>query len=173
MEPHVRRTGVAPVALVGPPTPLAVDVDARVVAEIRCAEHEELETIRPCFEAAPHAGRHAYCVPLRDVDDVVVELHPAAAADEDENFLLDRVRVADREPVTGRQRLVAESSLLELERLCRRPELDARWAAQDRTDVLESLDVLERERHCAPPRLDKPQILDDGLRLTQFDPSTE
>ena len=42
--------------LVDPPASLTVDVAARVVAEVRCAEDEELETVRPRLEATPHPG---------------------------------------------------------------------------------------------------------------------
>jgi hypothetical protein len=58
--------------------------------------------------------------------------------------------MAVRKAITGRDALVAQSRVLELERLGRGTELQVRCAVEPRAEVLEVvLDVLERERHVA------------------------
>ncbi len=64
--------------LVGPPVAPTLHVVARILAEIRRAEDEDLEALRPGLVASPRAGRDAHHVPLLDLDDLVVELHPPA-----------------------------------------------------------------------------------------------
>src|SRR5215212_7542679 len=136
--------------LVGPPVALPVDVFARILAEIRCAEDEDLEALRPCLVASPHSGRDTHRVPLLEVDDLVVHLHPPAPAQDDVHLLLRLVGVAVRKAIAGRDALVAQSGFPELERLRRRAELQVRSAAEHRADVLQiPLDVPERERHAA------------------------
>src|SRR6185437_1083305 len=49
--------------LVRPPAAPALDVFARVVAEIRFADHEELEAVRSGLVAPPRTGRDANRVP--------------------------------------------------------------------------------------------------------------
>src|SRR5690349_5299016 len=71
-----RRSGV------GPPVAAAVDVVARSAAEAGRAEDEELEAARPGFVPPPRARRDAHRIPFLQLDDLVVELHPPASADD-------------------------------------------------------------------------------------------
>jgi hypothetical protein len=121
---------------------------ARILAEVGRAEDEDLQAIRPGLVASPRPGWDPDRVPLRELDDLVVELHPPAPAHDDVYLLLLHVRVAVRKPIAGRDALVAQGGLLELERLGRRAELEVRRAVEPRADVLQiRLDVPERERH--------------------------
>src|SRR5690242_8729926 len=134
-------------ALVSPPVAPALDVCARSVPEIRRADDEDLETLRPGLVASPHTGRDAHRVPFLELDDLVVDLHPPAPAQDHVHLLLLLVRVAVREAIAGRDALVAQAGFLELERLGRRAELQVRSAVEPRADVLQILlDVPERER---------------------------
>src|SRR5215213_11371371 len=137
-------------ALVSPPVALALDVFARSLAQIRRADDDDLEACRPGLVASPCTGRDAHRVPFLELDDLVVELHPPAAAQDHVHLLLLPVRVAVRKPITGRDALVAEGGFFELECLGRRAELQVRRAVEPRADVLQILlDVAERERHGA------------------------
>src|SRR3954463_14403189 len=113
------RTRAARSALVSPPVALTLHVFARILAEIGRPEDENLEALRPALVASPRAGRDAHHVPLLELDDLVVELHTPAPAHDHVRLLLLLVRVAEREAVAGRDALVAQSGLLELERLPR------------------------------------------------------
>src|SRR5262245_29002173 len=64
--------------LVGPPVALAGDVFARILAEIRRADDEDLEALRPGLVASPRTGRDAHRVPFLELDDLVVDFHPPA-----------------------------------------------------------------------------------------------
>src|SRR5919109_1383683 len=135
-------------ALVSPPVALALDVFARGLAEIGRADDEDLEALRPGLIASPRTGRDAYRVPLLELDDLVVELHPPAPVHDHVHLLLLLVRVAVREAVAGRDALVAQPGFLELERLGRQAELQIRRAVEPGSDVLQVLlEVPERERH--------------------------
>src|SRR6059036_1626593 len=137
-------------ALVSPPIALAIDVFARSVAETGRADDEDLKALRPCLVAPPRTGRDAHRVPFPELDDLVVDLHPPAPAQHHVHLLLLLVRVAVRKAIAGRDALVAQGGLLELERLGRRAELQVRRAVEPRAYVLEIfLDVPERERHRA------------------------
>src|SRR5215510_7729524 len=134
--------------LVSPPVALAGDVFARIVAEVGRADDEELEALRPGLVTSPRSGRDAHRVPLLQLDDLVVDFHPPAAAHDDVHLLLRHVCVAVRKAIAGRDTLIAQGGLLELERLGRRAELQVRHAVEPRADVLQILlDVAERERH--------------------------
>src|SRR5256714_8055485 len=134
--------------LVNPPVALAIDVFARILAEIGRADDEDLEAFRPGLVASPRAGRDAHRVPFFELDDLIVDLHPPAPADDHVHLLLLLVRVAVRKAIAGRDALVAQGGFLELERLGRRPELQVRRSLEPRADVLQILlDVAERERH--------------------------
>src|SRR3954469_520637 len=87
--------------LASPPVALAVDVVARSCTEVGRAEDEELEAVRPRLVATPRTRRYAHCIPLCELDDLVVELHPPAAAHDDVHLLLLLVAVAVREPIVG------------------------------------------------------------------------
>src|SRR4051794_29608445 len=142
------RTRAGRSALVSPPVALTLHVFARILAEIGRTEDEDLEALGPALVASPRAGRDAHHVPLLDLDDLVVELHPAAAADDHVQLLLLLVRVAVREAIAGRDALVAQAGLLELERLACEAELQVRRAVEVGPDVVQiSLEVPERERH--------------------------
>src|SRR5581483_4162670 len=134
--------------LVGPPVAPAVDVSARSRAEMRRADDEDLEAVGPGFVASPRTGRNPHGVPFLELDDLVVELHPAAPADDDVHLFLPDVRVAVREASVGRDALIAQRRLFELERLGCRAELQAWRAVEHGADVLQvPFDVLARERH--------------------------
>src|SRR5207244_2221618 len=137
-------------ALVSPPVALAIDVFARSLAEIGRADDEDLEALRPGLVASPRTGRDAHRVPFLELDDLVVDLHPPAPAQDHVHFLLRLVRVAVRKAIAGRDALVAQGGFLERERLGRRAELQVRRAVEPGADVLQILlDVPERERHAA------------------------
>src|SRR4029450_12556919 len=105
-----------------------LDVFARSLAEIGRADDKDLEALRPGLVASPGTGRDAHGVPLLEVDDLVVELHPPAPAQDHVYLLLLLVRVAVRKAIAGRNALIAEAGLLEPERLARMAELQARRA---------------------------------------------
>src|SRR3954454_1334356 len=135
-------------ALVSPPVAPAVDVFARSLAEIGRADDDDLEALRPGLVASPRTGRDAHRVPLLELDDLVVELHPPAPAQDDVHLLLFLVGVAVRKAIAGRDALVAQAGLLEFERLGRQAELQLRRAVESRPDVLRVLlEVPEREWH--------------------------
>src|SRR5213595_3656487 len=137
-------------ALVSPPIALAIDVFARSLAEIGRADDDDLEAPRPGLVASPRTGRDAHRVPLLELDDLVVELHPPASAQDHVHLLLLPVRVAVRKAVAGRDALVAQAGSLELERLSRQAELKIRRAVEVGSEVLQVLfEVPERERHVA------------------------
>src|SRR5213595_3175049 len=135
-------------ALVSPPVALAIDVFAPSPAEIGRADDEDLEAVRPGLVASPRTGRDAHRVPFIELDDLVVDLHPPAPAHDHVHLLLLLVRVAVRKAIPGRDALVAQAGLLEIERLGRRAELQVRRAVEPGPEVLQILlEVPERERH--------------------------
>src|SRR5687767_1318705 len=137
-------------ALVSPPVALALDVFARSLPEIGSANDDDLEALRPSLVASPHTGRDAHRVPLLELDDLVVDLHPPAPAHDHVHLFLLHVRVAVWKAIAGRDALVAQAGFLELERLGRRPELQVRRAVELGAEVLQIiLDVPDRERHGA------------------------
>src|SRR5215217_2818593 len=109
-RPHSRTSFLA---LVSPPIAPAFDVLARSVAQIGRADDEDLEALRPGLVASPRSGRDAHRVPLPQLDDLVVELHPAAPAQDHVHLLLLPVRVTVRKAIAGRDALVAQAGLLE------------------------------------------------------------
>src|SRR5438876_415820 len=143
-----RRSNVRTTPLVSPPVALTIDVFARILAEVGRADDEDLEALRPGLVASPRAGRDPHRVPFFELDDLVVDFHPPAPAQDHVHLLLLHVRVAVRKAIAGRDALVAQGGFLELERLGRRAELQIRRAVEPRADVLQILlDVPERERH--------------------------
>src|SRR5881397_3632105 len=139
-------------ALVSPPVALALDVFARSLAEIGRADDEDLEALRSGLVASPRTGRDAHRVPLLELDDLVVELHPPAPARDHVDLLLLLVRVAVRKAIAGRDALVAQARFLELERLGRQAELEVRRAVEPGPEVLQVLlEVPERKRHGPNP----------------------
>src|SRR5687767_2659260 len=139
-------------ALVSPPVALALDVFARSLPEIGSANDDDLEALRPGLVASPRAGRDAHRVPLLELDDLVVELHPPAPAHDHVHLLLLLMRVAVREAIVGRDALIAQAAVLELERLARVAELKVRRAVEVGPEILQILpEVPQRERHGRDP----------------------
>src|SRR6478672_11918683 len=135
--------------LISPPVALTIDVFARILAEVRRADDEDLEALWPGLVASPRAGRNPHRVPFFELDDLVVDFHPPAPAQDYVHLLLLHVRMAVRKAIAGRDALVAQGGSLELECLGRRAELQVRRAVEPRADVLQILlDVDERERQC-------------------------
>jgi hypothetical protein len=100
----------------------------------------------PDLVASPRPGWDAHRVPFLELDDLVVDFHPPARAQDHVYLLLLLVRVAVGKAIAGRDALVAQGGFLELERLGRRTELQVRRALEPRADVLQILlDVPERE----------------------------
>src|SRR5438067_13803540 len=136
--------------LVNPPVALTIDVFARILAEVGRADDEDLEALWAGLVASPRAGWDPHRVPFFELDDLVVDLHPPAPAQDHVHLLLLHVRVAVRKAIAGRDALVAQGGFLERECLGRRAELQVRRAVEPRADVLQILlDVAERERHGA------------------------
>src|SRR6266516_3046628 len=135
-------------ALVSPPIALAIDVFARSLAEIGRADDEDLEALRSGLVASPRTRRDAHRVPLLELDELAVELHPPAPARDHVDLLLLFVRVTVRKAIAGRDALVAQAGFLELERLGRQAELQVRRAVEPGPEVLQVLlEVPKRERH--------------------------
>src|SRR5207248_3824589 len=150
-QPALRPSGPAPFinpALGGPPVALALDVFARSLAEIGRADDDDLEALRPGLVASPRTGWDPHRVPLLDLDDLVVELHPSAPTHDHVHLLLLLVRVAVREAIVGRDALVAQAGLLEFKRLACVAKLQVRRAGEVGPHVLQILlEVPERVRH--------------------------
>src|SRR3954462_11504092 len=91
--------------LVSPAVALAIDVFARILAQVGRADDQDLEALWPGLVASPRAGRDAHRVPFFELDDLVVDLHPPAPADDHVHLLLLRVRVAVRKAIPGRDTL--------------------------------------------------------------------
>src|SRR5881394_3659529 len=106
-----RSCGTSGATLVSPPVAPALDVLARSVAEVGRADDEDLEALRPGLVAPPGTGRNAHRIPLPELDDLVVELHPPAPAQHHVHLLLLEVRVAVRKAAARRDALVAEAGL--------------------------------------------------------------
>ena len=141
--------------LVSPPAALALDVVARNLAEIGRSVHDELKAFRPGFVASPGTGRDAHRVPLLELHDLVVELHPPAAAHDHIDLLLRLVGVAVWEAMVGRDALIAQTGLFKLERLACQAELEVWRAVESGPDVLQVRpEILEREWH--PRNLTRP-----------------
>src|SRR5947199_4452879 len=121
-----RRLNVRTTPLVSPPVAPAIDVVARILAEVGRADDEDLETLWPGLVASPRAGRDAHRIPFFELDDLVVNFHPPAPAQDHVHLLLLLVPVAVRKAIAGRETLAAQGGFLELERLGRRAELQGR-----------------------------------------------
>src|ERR1700704_5115437 len=135
-------------ALVSPPVALTLHVFARILTEIGRADHDDLEALRPGLVASPRTGWDAHHVPLLDLDDLVVELHPPAPTHDHVHLLLLLVRVAVREAIVGRDALVAQAGLLEFKRLACVAKLQVRRAGEVGPEILQVLlEVPERVRH--------------------------
>src|SRR3954454_11381387 len=141
-----------PDGLVSPPAAPALDVPAASAAEAGRADDDDLEALRPGLVAPPRTGRDAHRVPLLELDDLVVELHPPAPAQDHVHLFLRPVRVAERKAIAGRHALVAQAGSLELERIGRQAELQVRRTVEIGPDVLQVLlEVPQREGHGRDP----------------------
>src|SRR5436305_1547072 len=135
-------------ALVSPPIALTLHVFARILTEIGRADHDDLEALRPGLVASPRTGWDAHHVPLLDLDDLVVELHPPAPTHDHVHLLLLLVRVAVREAIVGRDALVAQAGLLEFKRLACVAKLQVRRTGEVGPEILQVLlEVPERVGH--------------------------
>src|SRR5262249_2779363 len=111
----------------------------------------------PGLVASPGGWRDAHRVPLFELDDFVVELHPPAPAHHHVDLLLLLVGVAVGKAIAGRNPLVAQAGLLELERLSGHAELQVRRAVEIGPDVLQVRpEVPDRERHRRNPTVPAP-----------------
>ena len=135
-------TGPSGQLLVRPPVALTLDVLARILAEIGRTEDEDLETLRPGLIASPRARRDPNHVPLLELDDLLVELHPATPSHDHVDLLLLLVRVAIWEAIVGRNALVTEAGPFELDCLARATELEVRRAVEVGPEILEILRFL-------------------------------
>src|SRR5262249_16118324 len=97
--------------LVSPPAALALHVFARILAAIRRAAAEHLEAVRTGLVAPTGSRRDAHSVPLPELDDLVVEFHPAAPAHDDVHLLLRLVCMAVRKATAGWDSLMGQAGL--------------------------------------------------------------
>lgn len=132
----VRGERARVLALISPPVALATDVFAHSATEIGRANDEDLEALPPGLVASPRTRRDADRVPLPELDDLLIDLHPPAPANDHVHILLLLVRVAVREALAGRDALVGQGGLLAPERTGRRAELQVRRAVEPTSDVL-------------------------------------
>src|SRR5438445_10820038 len=100
-------------ALVSPPVALAIDIFARSLTEIGRADDEDLEAVRPGLVASPRTRWDAHRVPFLELDDLVVDLHPPAPAQDYVHLLLLLVRVAVRKATAGRDALITQAGFFE------------------------------------------------------------
>src|SRR4051812_46835342 len=89
------------------------------------AEGEELEAVGPRLERARGARADADRVQRLDLADIVVELHAAAAADDDVDLLGARMAVGERAALAGAQPEVRDAGRLGAERLASGARLPA------------------------------------------------
>src|SRR5690348_9306605 len=158
-----RTAGALPdswAGLFSPPAGLHLGVLARRLPRVGRTEYDVLEPIRPRLEASPHAGSHANRVEQLHVTDVVVHLHPAAAAHHDVDLLLRLVGMAEREAEVRREPLVAQAGLLELEALPREAGLEVRRSPEPLRGVRDVLfEVRDRVAGHAPSLVRPPIAL--------------
>jgi hypothetical protein len=96
---------------------------------VRGAEGEQLAAVWAGLDAAHRLRRDADCVPLLDLDDLVVQLETAAAADQQVELLLVLVAVPEGQAVIGGEALVADRRFLQLQRQAGEPGLEVRGEA--------------------------------------------
>src|SRR5205823_10076793 len=96
------------VELVAPPARGHLGV-ARVVPR---AEGDELDPVRTGLDVSHRVLVDPDRVPLRQVDDLVLDLDPARAADDDVDLLLPHVLVTERHAEAGRERDEAQAERL-------------------------------------------------------------
>src|SRR5947208_3507256 len=85
-------------------------------ARDRRAHRDQLDAVGAGLDPPHRLLRHAYGVPLLQLEHLIVQLHPRAPADDDEDLLLLVVRVAPGDPEVRREALVADAAALQLER---------------------------------------------------------
>ena len=93
---------------------------------LRRPEGKEGQTVRAGLERTDGLLAYADRVPRLDVADLVVQLHAAAAFDDDVDLLLLLVMMAVREPCVGREPLIAEAERACAERIAREACFDVR-----------------------------------------------
>ncbi len=108
------------------------------------AEGEELESFGSRLEAPHRLGGDPNRIPLRKLEDVVVELHATAPRNDDVRLLLLAVAVAERLTDIGREPLLAQARPLRVERTPGEPRLHVRRETVARGRILERLQVPER-----------------------------
>ena len=89
----------------------------------RC-RRDQLEPVRPGLERAHDVRGDADDVPRAEVDDLVVELDPARAADDDVGLLLLAVAMAERRAEAGAVAEVADAEVLGVDVLAGEPCLE-------------------------------------------------
>jgi trehalose 6-phosphate phosphatase len=124
--------------VLGPPTLLDLGV---VVLGDRRADGQDLEPVVARLGTAPDAGRDADEVALGEIDDVVADLHPPAATDDDVHLLLVSVRVPERHSEPGGEDLARHAERAAAERLPGKASLEARREAESHGSVVDVLEV--------------------------------
>ena len=109
------------------------------------AERQQLEAVGACLEGAGDFGRDAEGVERAQLHDLVVELRPAAAAQDHVDLLLQSVVVSEGRADAGGEALVGEADLLGLERAAREARLESRREAELDRRVLDLQQVRVRE----------------------------
>src|SRR4029078_12735510 len=89
--------------------------DRLAVALVAGTEDDQLDPVRPALELPGDARREAHRVKPGEVDDGVVELHPAAAADHDVDLLGLVVPVGERLALPRLDAVEADAGLLGVE----------------------------------------------------------
>src|SRR4051794_8722641 len=110
-------------------------------------ERHELQAVRTGLEAAGGPRLNVDGVELVDVDDLVVELHPAGAVEDDVDLLGLLVAVAERLSLVRAQPLVAEARALEPELLAREAGLARLPQTRLGRHVLDVAQVADRVAH--------------------------
>jgi hypothetical protein len=108
---------------------------------VRGAHDEELGTRVARFDAPHRVLVDPNGIPRLEVPDLVLDLHPRAAADEDVDLLLVLVLVAERQPESGRHSAIADTRVLEAQRDAGHPELEVRRKAEVRCLIVGVLEV--------------------------------
>src|SRR5439155_1258692 len=110
------------------------------------ADRDHLEAVGARLERADDLRREADDVPPAQLDDLVVELDPAGAVDDDVHLLLLAVVVPHRRADAGPVAEVADAEMLRIDVLAGEPRLHTWRVVAGR--VVDVLEVLDREaRH--------------------------
>jgi hypothetical protein len=126
--PEVRTPALAPSRSTTPPA---------------SRRRHELEALGARLELTSHGTGDADRVPLRELDDLVLDLDPPGTGEDDIHLFLLAVPVAERLPEVRRQLLVAEAEVREGQVLLRKAHFHA-VDAEALRGVRDVLDVLDR-----------------------------